>query len=201
MTAKKPKKRSRPPQLAIRPVTAARWDDLEKLFGPRGACGGCWCMYWRLRRSEFDKKKGPGNKRALKRLVGEGSVPGLLAYAGKEPIGWVSLAPREEFPVLENSRVAARVDSKPVWSVVCLFIAREHRNRGVSVALLRAAADYAKKKGGRIVEGYPVEPKQDPMPDVFAYTGLASAFRRAGYREVARRTPTRPVMRRALRPR
>jgi GNAT superfamily N-acetyltransferase len=103
--------------------------------------------------------------------------------------------------VLENSRVAARVDSKPVWSVVCLFISREHRNRGVSVALLRAAADYAKKKGGRIVEGYPVEPKQDPMPDVFAYTGLASAFRRAGYREVARRTPTRPVMRRALRPR
>jgi GNAT superfamily N-acetyltransferase len=200
MMAKKPKQRSRPPQLTIRAVTAARWDDLEKLFGPRGACGGCWCMYWRLRRSQYEKQKGPGNKRALKKLVREGRVPGLLAYAGKEPIGWVSLAPREEFPVLENSRVAARVDNRPVWSVVCLFISREHRNRGVSIALLRAAADYARKKGARIVEGYPVEPKQDPMPDVFAYTGLASAFRRAGYREVARRSPTRPVMRRSLRP-
>lgn len=199
--AKKPKKHFRPAQLSIRPATAAHWADLEKLFGPRGACAGCWCMYWRQRRSEFEKKKGSGNKRALKRLVGEGRVPGLLAYLGKEPIGWVSLAPREEFPVLENSRVAARVDSKPVWSVVCLFIAKEHRNRGVSTALLRAAADYARKKGARIVEGYPVEPKQAPMPDVFAYTGLASAFRRAGYREVARRTPTRPVMRRSLRPR
>ena len=187
-------------RLTVRPATPARWADLEKLFGPRGACGGCWCMYWRLRRSEFEKKKGPGNRRALKRLVGEGRVPGLLAYAGKEPIGWVSLAPREEFPVLENSRVAARVDSKPVWSVVCLFIAKEHRNRGVSVALLHAAADYARKKGARIVEGYPVEPKAR-QADVFVYTGLASAFRRAGYREVARRSPTRPVMRRALRPR
>jgi GNAT superfamily N-acetyltransferase len=157
-------------------------------------------MYWRLRRSQYEKLKGPGNKRALKKLVREGRVPGLLAYLGKEPIGWVSLAPREEFPVLENSRVAVRVDDKPVWSVVCLFVAKEHRNRGVSTALLRAAADHTRKRGARIVEGYPVEPKAR-QADVFVYTGLASAFRRAGYREVARRSPTRPVMRRSLRPR
>jgi GNAT superfamily N-acetyltransferase len=104
-------------------------------------------MYWRLRRSQYEKLKGPGNKRALKKLVREGRVPGLLAYLGKEPIGWVSLAPREEFPVLENSRVAVRVDDKPVWSVVCLFVAKEHRNRGVSTALLRAAADHTRKRG------------------------------------------------------
>lgn len=155
-------------------------------------------MYWRVKRSVYERQKGAGNKRALKKLVRSGRVPGLLAYAGKEPVAWVSLAPREEFPVLENSRVAARVDAQPVWSVVCLFIAREFRNRGVSSALLRAAADYAKKKGARIVEGYPVEPGSR-QADVFLYTGLASAFRRAGYREVARRSPTRPIMRRALR--
>jgi len=189
--ANKPKK---PVRLTVYPVTPARWGDLEKLFGPRGACAGCWCMYWRLKRSLYAQQKGAGNKRALKKLVRTGRVPGLLAYLGREPVGWVSLAPRKDFPVLENSRVAAPVDNRPVWSVVCLFIAREHRNRGLSTALLRAAADYAKKKGARIVEGYPVEPKSR-QADAFVWTGLAAAFRRAGFREVARRSPTRPVMR------
>jgi GNAT superfamily N-acetyltransferase len=194
--ASKPRK---PLPLTVRPVTPARWADLEKLFGPRGACGGCWCMYWRLKRAEYERRKGAGNRRALKKLVQAGEVPGLLAYVGKEPVGWVAVAPRKTFPVLENSRVAARVDAQPVWSVVCLFVARAYRNRGVSTALLRAAADYARRRGARIVEGYPVEPKKR-QADVFVYTGLASSFHRAGYREVARRSPTRPVMRRILRP-
>ncbi len=190
-----PATRTQPAKLEFHPVTLKRWRDLEKLFGERGACGGCWCMWWRLKRSQFEKQKGAGNKKALKKIVAAGEVPGLLAYAGREPVGWCSAAPREAFPVLENSRILKRVDDQPVWSAICFFVAQPYRRQGLSVKLLRAAVAYAKKKGARMVEGYPVEPKKSPMPDVFAWTGLASAFRRAGFKEVLRRSPTRPIMR------
>lgn len=190
-----PSTRAQPAKLEFHSVTPKRWRDLEKLFGERGACGGCWCMCWRLKRSQFEKQKGAGNKKALKKIVAAGEVPGLLAYAGREPVGWCSVAPREAFPVLENSRILKRVDDQPVWSASCFFVARPYRRQGLSVKLLRAAVAYAKKKGARMVEGYPVEPKKSPMPDVFAWTGLASAFRRAGFKEVLRRSPTRPIMR------
>ncbi len=190
-----PSTRAQPAKLEFHPVTPKRWRDLEKLFGERGACGGCWCMCWRLKRSQFEKQKGAGNKKALKKIVAAGKVPGLLAYAGREPVGWCSVAPREAFPVLENSRILKRVDDQPVWSASCFFVARPYRRQGLSVKLLRAAVAYAKKKGARMVEGYPVEPKKTPMPDVFAWTGLAGAFRQAGFKEVLRRSPTRPIMR------
>jgi GNAT superfamily N-acetyltransferase len=182
-------------ELTFQPVTPDRWRDVEKLFGERGACAGCWCMYWRMKRSDFDAKRGQGTKRALKKLVTQERVPGLLAYAEGEPIGWCSVAPREEFPVLENSRILKRVDDKPVWSVVCFFVARPHRRKGITVELLKAAVEYAGRCGAKIIEGYPVEPKKDNVAPVFVYTGIASAFRRAGFQEVARRSETRPIMR------
>ena len=188
-------KRSVAKRLTFHPLTPARWADFERLFGERGACGGCWCMWWRLKRSVFDKQKGAGNKRAMKAIVRKGEVPGIIAYAGKEPIGWCSVAPRDDFSALERSRILKPVDEQPVWSVVCFFVERAHRSSGVSVELLKAAVAHAKRHGARIVEGYPVEPKQDRMPDAFAWFGLASAFERAGFKEVARRSPTRPIMR------
>lgn len=187
------------PELEVHPLDLRRWPDLEKLFGPRGACGGCWCMYWRLPRTRFEKQKGAGNKRALKKIAASGEVPGLLAYWKGEPVGWCSLAPREGFPVLDRSRVLKRVDDKPVWSVVCFFVARKHRRRGVSEALLRAAVAYARQRGVKIIEGYPIAPRTARAPDVFLWTGLEKAFRRTGFHEVARRSETRPILRRALR--
>jgi GNAT superfamily N-acetyltransferase len=88
-----------------------------------------------------------------------------------------------------------KVDEKPVWSVVCFFVAKPFRQKGMSIAMLKAAAEYARKKGAKIVEGYPIEPKKGKMPDVFAYTGLVSAFKQAGFKEVLRRSETRPIMR------
>jgi GNAT superfamily N-acetyltransferase len=181
--------------LKFYPLTSKRWKDLEKLFGPRGACGGCWCMWWRLKRSQFQKQQGEGNKKALKRIVNSGEIPGILAYAGGEPIAWCSVAPREAYPVLENSRILKLVDDKPVWSIVCFFVAKGCRRKGVSKQLIMAAIDYVKKQGGKIVEGYPVEPKKSQIPDLFAYHGLASTFRKAGFVEVLRRSETRPLMR------
>jgi len=121
--------------------------------------------------------------------------PGIIAYAGGEPVGWCAAAPRDSYPVLDRSRVLKRIDDEPVWSVVCFFIAKHFRRRGLTVELLRAAVRHAARRGARIVEGYPVEPRKGAMPDAFAYTGLAAAFRRAGFTEAARRSETRPIMR------
>lgn len=191
MTAKQPGI----PVLRFHSLTEDRWADLETLFGERGACGGCWCMYWRLQRAEFERRKGQGNKQSMRRLVAGGEAPGILAYAGQEPIGWCAIAPRESYPKLERSRVLRRIDDEPVWSVTCLFVKKEYRNRGVSVQLLRAAVEFARARGATVVEGYPAEPKRGRMPDVFAWTGLVSAFESAGFVERARGSPTRPIMR------
>lgn len=182
-------------KLTFKPLTPDRWDDFCTLFGERGACGGCWCMWWRKPRSQFTRDKGATNKRSMKRLVDSGESPGIIAYDGRDAVGWCAIAPRADYPVLLRSRVLKPVDDKPVWSVVCFFIARPYRRQGVGVELLKAAVKHAAKFGAKIVEGYPVEPKKDSMPDAFAWTGLASLFKRAGFVEVLRRSDTRPIMR------
>jgi GNAT superfamily N-acetyltransferase len=181
--------------LEFHPVTPKRWTDFETLFGAKGACGGCWCMLWRLTRKEFEQQKGEANRQAMKTIVESGEIPGLLAYSEKQPVAWCSVAPRENFPALERSRVLKKIDDKPVWSISCFFIHKDYRKKGLSVRLLEAAVDYVKKQGGRIVEGYPVEPNKGKTADVFAWTGLASFFKKAGFVECARRSETRPIMR------
>lgn len=171
---------------------------MESLFGKRGACGGCWCMSWRLKRADFERGKGSKNKKALKNLVTKGKPPGIIAYEKDKPIGWCSVAPREDFVFLGNSRVLAPIDEAPVWSVSCLFVEKQHRSKGVSVELLKAAVEYVGKRGGKIIEGYPVVPYTDKMPDAFAWTGTVAAFKNAGFREAARRSKSRPIMRRFL---
>src|SRR5437868_1291419 len=165
--------------LAIRPLTSERWPDVEKLFGERGACGGCWCMTWRRTRADFEKGKGAGNKRAFRKLVGSDARPGVLAYDGDEPVGWCAVAPRADYVALARSRVLAPVDDKPVWSITCLFVAKPYRRRGVSACLIAAAARMARDRGATIVEGYPVEPYTDKMPAPFAWTGIVAAFEAA----------------------
>jgi GNAT superfamily N-acetyltransferase len=182
-------------KLEFHPVTQKRWSDFETLFGEKGACGGCWCMWWRLTRKEFERQKGEANRLAMKTIVESGEIPGLLAYSEKRPLAWCSVAPRESFPALERSRVLKKIDDRPVWSISCFFINKDFRKKGLSVRILEAAVDYVKQQGGNIVEGYPVEPKQGKTADAFAWTGLASFFKKAGFVESARRSETRPIMR------
>jgi GNAT superfamily N-acetyltransferase len=145
---------------------------------------------------------GPGaaNKKAMQALVDGGSVPGLIGYEDGVPVGWISLAPREEYARLERSPVMKPVDDKPVWSIVCFFVDRRARGRGVSEALLKGAIDYARSRGARLLEAYPIDKKERSHPD-FMFFGAKSMYDRAGFKEVARRKETRPVVRRALRPR
>jgi GNAT superfamily N-acetyltransferase len=185
------------PKLSIHPLTPERWPDLEKLFGPRGSCADCWCMWWRLPRAEFTAGKGEGNRRGLKAYVGAGRVPGLLAYDGAEPVGWVAVEPREVYPRLARSRTLAPVDALPVWSITCFFVARPWRGKGVTRVLIEAGARHAKAGGARAVEAYPVALRKE-VGDAALYTGAASTFEALGFREVARRSPSRPVVRRLL---
>ena len=182
----------------FKPLTPARWSDLETLFGSRGACGGCWCMTPRLTRSEYERQKGEGNRQALRAIVAGGTVPGILAYHDDAPVGWCAIEPRAAYGSLARSRILKPIDDRPVWSIVCLFVARDRRRQGLSVALLRAAVAHAASRGAELVEGYPTEPRGADMPPAFAWTGLASAFLAAGFSEVARRSPTRPIMRREI---
>jgi GNAT superfamily N-acetyltransferase len=186
------------PRLAFRPLTPDRFPDLERLFGPRGACGGCWCMWWKLSRPEFVAAKGEENRRALLASVKGGAVPGVLAYARDEPVGWVAIEPREASPRFLRSRILGPVDDVPVWSITCFFVARPWRGKGVTAALIEAAVGHARRGGARTVEAYPVDSPK-PQADAFVYTGIASTFLAAGFEEVARRSRTRPIMRRRLR--
>lgn len=187
--------------IEVHPLTAELWPDLEKLFGPRGAVGGCWCMWWRQSASEWERSKGGENKAALRDIIERGEIPGLLAYLEGEPAGWCSLAPRSDYPRLQRSRLLKPVDDEPVWSIVCFFMDRRYRRRGIGSALLRAASDFALTQGAFMLEGYPVDPRKERIPDAFAYTGLPSMFLAAGFEEVERRSPGRPIMRKRLRER
>lgn len=181
------------------PLTKNNWHDFEQLLGERGACGGCWCMSWRLSRADFTCQKGEGNKQAMKQLVENGEQIGILTYYNKKPIGWCAVAPREVYVKLKSSRVLKPIDDEPVWSIPCLFIIKEFRRQGFSVAMLKGVIEYCKKNckksGAKILEAYPVIPYSDKMPAAFAWTGILSSFQKAGFVQAKSWSKARPIMR------
>jgi GNAT superfamily N-acetyltransferase len=187
-------------KLVVHAVTEDRWDDLATLFGSSGADSGCWCMYYRMTASEFSKSTNDRNRQSLRRRIKKGSVPGLIGYYDGEPAGYVGISPREEFPRLQRSRTLHPVDDKLVWSIVCFFIGRRFRTRGLAHDLIRAAIRHVAAQGGDIVEAYPKDVSNNPASDAAAYPGVPSLFAKEGFTEVARRTPDkrfrpRPIMR------
>jgi GNAT superfamily N-acetyltransferase len=181
-------------QLSFHPLTPNLWTDFEHLFGPRGACGGCWCTFWKLRGKAYEENTGEPARQMQKSVVDSGTVPGLLAFYGDEPVGWIAVEPRSAYERLAYSRILKPVDGAEVWSVTCFFVAKQVRRQGLTVELLKAAGKYVKEQGGKIVEGYPVDTDKE-MPAAFIYHGTATAFNKAGFVEVARRSVTRPIMR------
>jgi GNAT superfamily N-acetyltransferase len=180
--------------LTFKPLEKETWPAFVKLFGERGACGGCWCMAWRLGKAEFDAGKGGENKGSIQKLARSREPVGILAFFADEPVGWCAVAPREKYIRLERSRSLKPVDDEKVWSVSCFFIQKSFRRKGISVKLLKAVIDYASSLGAKIVEAYPVDPKKD-LPDVFLWTGLLASFKKAGFQEMKRNSPARPIVR------
>lgn len=187
-------------KLTVEPLTSDRWADLEVVFAGKGCsfARACWCMECRYDGTRPDLGKGEAraaaNRQGMKALVKGGRVPGLIGYSGGKPVGWISIAPRDEYGRLKRSSAMKAVDAQPVWSVVCFVVPSEYRGQGVAQALLSAAVRYAKKQGARLVEGYPID-KPTRSNDGFMWVGAKSMFDKAGFAEVARHKPQRPIMR------
>ncbi len=177
------------------PLTPERWGDLETLFGKSGAWGGCWCMWWRLSVAAFEKQRGAQNKIAMRDIVDEGRVPGILLYKDGTPVGWCSIASRDEFPRLNRSPLLKPVDEEPVLSIVCFYVPRAIRRQGIAGRLLDAALAYARAQGAQIVEGYPLDTDRKDYPAPSAWIGFLPTFEAAGFDEVLRRKATRPIVR------
>lgn len=186
--------------LVVRPLTPSRWGDLEAVFGARGCsvARGCWCMYYRVSGkgplTRPDDGQRSSSKEALRALAAQDPPPGLLGYRGKTPVGWLALGPREDFAKLARSPVMKPVDDQPVWSIVCFVVPSAYRKQGVAREMLAAAVEYARRRGVRLLEGYPVD-KHDPSAAEASWFGSKRMFDEAGFEEVARRRPDRPVVR------
>jgi GNAT superfamily N-acetyltransferase len=185
--------------LAVRPLTPDAWDDFEALFREHGPQNGCWCIYWRTTRAECQRGFGEGNRLALRAIVTAGKVPGILAYEGDRAIAWCSVAPREDYPVLDRSRTLKRVDDQPVWPIVCFFVSKPYRRRGMTERPLLAALGYARAQGAPVVEAYPLRTEITKLLPYERYMGIRSTFERVGFRVVAQESGRRPVMRCQLR--
>ena len=183
-------------QLTFEPLAKGNWNKFVQLFGNKGACGNCWCMYYRLKKSEYlEGKIDDGNKNAMKEIVWEGKPAGMLGLYDGQAIAWCAFAPREDFIKLENSRVHKRIDDQAVWSIPCFFIDKNFRRHGVSAELLKGVIKYAKEVGIKIIEAYPTTPTQEKLPDSFAWIGLYKSFERAGFEIVDRTSKNRPMVR------
>ncbi|MFA6075772.1 MAG: GNAT family N-acetyltransferase [Negativicutes bacterium] len=178
-----------------RPLTQTNWNDFVTLLGERGACGGCWCMSWRLKKAEFERQKGEQNKEAIRQLVEAGQPLGVLGYIDGQPVGWCSVAPREQFVRLQYSRTLQPIDDQLVWSIVCIFLGKNNRRQGLSTELIKAAVEYCRLQGGSIVEAYPAVPYGAKVPAAFLWTGVPQSYLRAGFAIAKRCSKWKQIMR------
>lgn len=184
-------------KLTTRPLRPTDWPAIEELFGDKGACAGCWCMFWRApTRKDYDAMRGAKARAALRRLVTRGEARGILAFDGAEPVGWCSLGPRSAFPGTERMRSYVVPDASEVWSVNCFFIRRDHRHRGLARTLLEAAVTEARRAGAKTLEGYPTDVRPgSKQADAFLYKGTLGLFETLGFREVQRISRASPLVR------
>jgi len=183
-------------EIEVRPITPADWPAIVGLFGTKGACGGCWCMHWRVPKGgkAWEEAKGKPNRDRFRRLVKSGKVDAVMAFANGEPIGWCTDGPRETFPRLKTVRALQRELDEGSWAVVCFYVHVRWRGEGVGVRLLQAAVEQARASGATELEGFPVVPKSPKrLPAAFAWTGVPEQFKRAGFKKLRRKGETRPI--------
>jgi GNAT superfamily N-acetyltransferase len=185
--------------IEVHPLTPARFADLASLFSQGGDPKWCWCMYFRVRGLDWSNSTPASNREGLERLSRKGPTPGLVGYRDGQPVGWVSLGPRESYERLEHSKVLARVDDTPVWSIVCFVVARRARRKGVASAMLDAAIGYAREHGARVLEAYPVDTGHARVASAAVYRGPLSMFERAGFKVAATRQWNRSTERKIVR--
>ncbi|WP_449394241.1 GNAT family N-acetyltransferase [Devosia riboflavina] len=176
-------------RLTFKPVTDKTVGDFEKLFSAKGSPNYCWCMAWRATPDEIKNSSRPLRKKQMLGRIADGVQVGLLAYEEGEPIGWISLAPKENFRKLGGVE-----EGDGVWSLTCMFVPRARRGEGLANDFIKGAATYVKKQGGKLLEAYPV----DPDSPSYRYMGFVPAFERAGFAETGREGKRRHVMQLSL---
>ena len=183
----------------VRPLKRNDWPMVEALFGERGACGGCWCMFWRLPRGGklWEEMKGEKNRAAFREEVESGKAIGVLAFDDDKPIGWCRLGQRQDFPRLNRSRWIHKDWQPGTWAVVCFYIITKYRRKGVAAALLDEAIQFATTRGALILEAYPAPDRwgKEPgkIPPAFAYTGTRALYESAGFEETTPKGNSRPT--------
>jgi len=185
------------PAITVEPLTPARWPDFEAVMGENGGTDGCWCMWFRQTSAEYSAGRGRPNRGSMRAIVEAGGRPGLLAYVDGVPAAWCALSPRSDLKRLERSRLTKSVDGAEAWAAVCFVTRPDFRGQGLTAALLDAATEYAREHGATLIEGFPVEARGRVSAGT-GFHGFASTFLAAGFTEVARRSATRPYMRRAI---
>ena len=176
-------------------LSASNWKQFEILMGEKGGCGNCWCMFFRLPYKDFQANKPDGNKKLMKQFVNKGMPQGLIASINNDPVGWIAMAPREDYMKIGNSRVFKRIDDKQIWSITCFFIKKEFRHKGLSQQLIKGAVDFAKKKKIKTLEAYPAIPYSEKVPPPFLWVGVLSSFIKNGFKIVQQNSKSRAMVR------
>lgn len=189
--------------LQIHPLTPDRIPDFVSLFGPSGACYGCWCTAFLLRPKARQAMTGDERRDLMLDRIRTGPPPGLLAYDADTPIGWMQLGPRASLPEWNNpGRSSSPLPDAPaedpgVWAVTCFFFRSKARGKGLSHAILDAGIAHARASGARLLEASPMD-RAKQSKSIGLFVGSTSVFVKAGFTEVARAKPGRPLMRLAL---
>ena len=177
--------------LRIVPLTLDLWPALTDLFDTKGPCSRCWCMYWRIGPA-YRRKAPETNRAAFRAIVRDGPPPGLIALSGDEAVGWCQVTQRDAVPWIDRVRKFRRVDDVPVWSISCFYIRIGQRRRGLTAALIAAAAERAKNAKAPALEAYPLDADLTPSS---SSTGYLTTYLRAGFRVVARHLAVQPMVR------
>jgi GNAT superfamily N-acetyltransferase len=185
-------------KIKLEPLTLNNWDMFEELMGEKGGCGGCWCMLFRLPYKEFKANKPGGNKMFMHEIVSQTRPTGLMAVYENKAIGWMALAPREDYTKIEKARSLKRIDDKPVWSITCFFVKKEFRKMGISQMMIKAVIAYAKKNNIETLEAYPAIPYDDKMPAPFLWIGVLSSFKKNGFKVVQQNGKSRAMVRKEV---
>jgi len=189
-------------KFTFKEISPKFWPDFERLFGDNGACGGCWCQWWRLPKGGkiWEEYKGAKNKRRMKKLITAGNLNGLLAFDGNRAVAWCSFGPRSDFPRLDNTKSYKRDDTDGVWSINCFFIDRNYRGKNLTRLMLGEVCKILKRKKVEIAEGYPtpLTLKGEKQAAAFSFTGPLKIFEEAGFEIVQRISHSRPLVRKKL---
>ena len=191
-----------PLNLTFQPLCPENWHDFEALFEKhRGVRGGCWCVYYLCKSTDYNRM-GPEGRRAFhKELALSGRAQGMIAYEGETPVGWCQFGPPDVICQYSRGRAYSKLDiapeDRPDWRISCLFTDKHRRSRGIAIQTLHAALEEIARRGGGVVEAFPFDA---PGIRHNVFTGSADMYRREGFAEVTRLTESKLLMRKRVEP-